>query len=253
MVKNELMDKWLDAEKGFFQGWDFSYVKDRYDEGYPDWDYIEIAKQSIKDSNSVLDQATGGGEVFSEILGHHKPRKAVAIEGYKSNVSVARENLKKYGVDVLYAEEVEELPFKDGEFDLVLNRHGGTNVKELSRIICKEGIFLTQQVEASNWEDLMAEFGKKPKFAQNTLDNVSNKLEKEGFKILRKEHWEGKTVFKDVSSLVYVLKAIPWIVDDFSVEKYKDVLEKLHEKVQNNGKLEFKSTRFLIIARKIII
>ena len=246
------LKKWFEAEKTFFQGWDFSYVKDRYDEGYPDWDYKEIAKELIKKSNAVLDQATGGGEVFSEILDYYKPEKAVAIEGYEPNVSVARDNLKKYGVNVLYAEEVSKLPFKDGEFDLVLNRHGGINVEELSRIISEKGVFFTQQVEASNWEDLMAEFGKKPKFVHNTLDEVSSNLEGQGFKILRKEYWEGKTVFKDVSALVYVLKSIPWIVDDFSVEKYKDVLEKLHEKILNQGKLEFKSTRFLIITKKVI-
>ena len=245
------LNKWIEAEKALFKGWDFSYVKDNYDEGYPDWDYKEIAKELIENSNSVLDQATGGGEVFTEILNFHKPKKAVAIEGYEPNVSVARENLKKYGVEVFYAEEVNKLPFKDGEFDLVLNRHGGINEKELGRILSKEGIFFTQQVEASNWEDMMAEFGKKPKFVHNTLDKVSNNLENQGFKILRKEGWEGKSVFGNVSSLVYVLKTIPWTVDDFSVEKYKDVLEKLHQKAQNQGKLEFKSSRFLIMAEKI--
>jgi len=132
----------------------------------------------------------------------------------------------------------------------VLNRHGAFNVKELSRIIRKDGIFFTQQVEANNWSDLMSEFGDTPNWPDNTLSIVVEKLKKEGFKIERAEEWEGKTFFKDIKALVFVLKVIPWTINNFGVEKYKEVLLRLHKKIEKEGKLEFSSKRYLILARK---
>ena len=73
--KIELIEQWKKSEKAPFEGWDFSYIKGRYREGKPDWNYRVIAKKLIKKSNSVLDMATGGGEIFSEILNIYKPKK----------------------------------------------------------------------------------------------------------------------------------------------------------------------------------
>jgi ubiquinone/menaquinone biosynthesis C-methylase UbiE len=248
--KIELMGQWKKDEKARFEGWDFSYIKDRYSEGNPNWNYKSIAKKLIKKSNSVLDMATGGGEAFSEILSVFRPEKAIAIEGYKPNVSVARKNLQKRSVKVIYANETKKLPFNKEEFDLVLNRHGGFNVNELARIIASGGTFLTQQVDGRNLKDLMNEFGTKPKWEFNTLTNVKKQLEKSGFEIVKAREWKGKTIFKDVGALVYFLKAIPWIVDDFSLKKHQTILEKLQKRIEKKGKLEFTARRFLILAKK---
>lgn len=195
--KVDLVQKWKRDEKTPFQGWNFSYIKYRYKEGEPNWNYKSIAKRLIKKSDSVLDMATGGGEVFSEILFISKPKKTVAIEGYKPNVSVARNNLRKKGVKIIYANETKKLPFNKGEFDLVLNRHGGLNeVSELARVIASGGIFLTQQVDGRNLKDLMKEFGAKPKWEFNTLSNVKKHLKNGGLKFLRQKNGMGKQFSK---------------------------------------------------------
>ena len=216
----------------------------------PNWNYKSAAKRLIKKSDSVLDMATGGGEVFSEILSVFKPKKAVAIERYKPNVSVARKNLKKYGVKVIYANETKRLPFENEEFDLILNRHGGFNIKELERIILSAGIFFTQQVDYRNLKDLIKEFGVEPKYEFNTLSNVTKHLKEIGFEIVEAKEWKGKIIFKDVGALVYFLKAIPWIVDDFSVKNHKTILEEFQRRIEKKGKLEFTARRFLILAKK---
>ena len=249
-IRKGLLDQWKKYEVAPFEGWDFSYIKGQYNEGNPDWSYKSYAERFIKRSNSVLDMATGGGEAFSELLSEFRPNKAVAIEGYKPNVSVARNNLDKYNVKVIYANETKKLPFNEGEFDLVLNRHGGFNVKELARILSSGGIFFTQQVDGRNLIDLMEQFGTKPKWQSNVLKEVIKCLEDVGFEIVEAKEWNGKTVFNNVGALIYFLKAIPWIVDDFSIEKYQPVLEKLHKEVEEKGKIEFISRRFLILAKK---
>jgi len=247
---DKLIKQWKKDEKAPFQGWDFSYIKGRHKFCEPPWDYIALAKERMKKTTSVLDIATGGGEIFATILSSFRPNKIVAIEGYKPNVAVASNNLKNLNVDVIFANETKKLPFKDGEFDLVLNRHGGLNVPEISRILKSGGVFFTQQVGGLNWFDLMEDFGTKPKWPWNTLKKVSKSLKDNGFEIERSEEYEDKTIFQDVGALVYVLKAVPWTVDDFSVEKYSAVLKRLNKKVEINGRLEYFSKNFLIHAVK---
>lgn len=248
--KNDLIQQWEKDEKAPFAGWDFSYLQGRQTEKEPPWQYTAIAKRLIKRSKAVLDMATGGGEIFSQILSAGKPRKIIATEGYRPNVSVAAKNLNKFGVKVVYADETKKLPFKKASFDLVLNRHGGFNVKELSRIISPRGYFLTQQVDGRDLLDLMREFKALPKWPHHTLVNVKKQLRGAGFSIKKAEKWNSQTIFKDVGALVYFLKAIPWIVDGFNVKKYLRVLEKLQKRLQKTGKLIFASKRFLILAKR---
>ncbi len=253
MISQKIVDQWKKDEKAFFEGWDFSYLKSRYKLANPSWNYKTLAKRLIKKSCSVLDIATGGGEVFSEILSIYKPQKIIAIEGYKPNITVARKNLKKFKATVIYANETKKFHFKDSEFDLILNRHGGLNkksIKELYRILSPKGIFLTQQVDGNSLKDLEKVFNAKPKWPENNMQNIKKFCTNTGFKIKEAKEWEGKTIFKDVGAVIYFLKAIPWIVSGFSVNRYLKVLEKLQKRIEKKGELNFKSKFFLILAQK---
>ena len=88
----------------------------------PSRDYKKLAKKLIKNSNSLLDIDTGGGEVLLSLS--PLPRKSYATEGYKPNVKIAKNNLKKVGVRVIYADSAHKLPFKDETFDLAAVRGG---------------------------------------------------------------------------------------------------------------------------------
>jgi hypothetical protein len=46
--------------------------------------------------------------------------------------------------------------------------------------------------------------------------------------------------FSDVGALVYFLKAVPWVIKDFDVRRFQDVLEALHRE-----QLECRPLRFL--------
>lgn len=244
MTKNGLHQQWKKDEAAHFEGWDFSYIKDRYQEQKPPWDYIALAKELVKNSTELLDMATGGGEVFSQLAPF--PKKTYAIEEWHPNVSVAEERLAPLGVKVIEVESDSDLPFIDGQFDLIVNRHGGYNMKELNRILQKGGQFFTQQVGGGNLLDLMQFFESKQKWPLNALDKRISEFEENGFTIKRSEEWEGKTTFSDVGAVVYFLKAIPWVVDDFSVDSHLPYLERLQEKLEHDGKLTFVSTRYLL-------
>jgi hypothetical protein len=54
----------------------------------------------------------------------------------------------------------------------------------------------------------------------------------------------------DIGALVFHLKVISWQIADFSVEKYRDKLMKIHQHMQQHGGLKIRSHRFLIVAGK---
>jgi ubiquinone/menaquinone biosynthesis C-methylase UbiE len=248
-MKKELLNQWKKEEEASFSGWDFSHLEGRMIQPTLPWSYTQIAKELIRKSNSVLDMETGGGETFSSLAPF--PRYTIAYEGYKPNVPIAKKRLSPLGVKVIECRDVKNLPFKDEEFDLVLNRHGAVNAEEVYRILKKNGTFFTQQVNgAEDMQDLVKAFKAKRKFGNTTLEEYVAQLEKAGFKILKSEKFKGKTEFKDIGAIVYYLKAIPWIVQGFNMNTHLLYLKKLQEKLDRNKKLEFDMARFMILAKK---
>ena len=239
---------WKKEEQASFSGWDFSYIHGRLKEEKPSWDYIREAKKLVKNAMAVLDMGTGGGENFSK-LGPF-PKHTIATEGWLPNIPVARKKLEPLGVKIVAVDESGRLPFKNDEFDIVLNRHSGFDRREVFRILQKDGIFFTQQVSGNNLQDLIEEFRGDTQFKEWNAEKEKGRLEKVGFRVEIAKDWKGKAEFKDVGAIVYFLKAIPWVVKDFSVDAYLPILKKLQTKADSGKKLVFKETRFLIKARK---
>jgi len=245
---DNLLKQWKNEERALFKGWDFSYLKNRTTSDKLPWNYEKIAKKLVQKSRAVLDMGTGGGELFSSFGPF--PGRAVAIENYPPNVKEARKKLKPLGVKVIKANEAKKLPFKNEEFDLVLNRHSAFHAKEVFRILRKNGIFFTQQVDGTDLTDLADEFKAKKQWPFWTLEYAKDKLIKAGFKIEKATKWSGKKEFKDVGAIVYFLKAVPWTVKGFNVDKYLSNLQKLQKKLDSGQKLIFTIKRFLIKAKK---
>jgi len=239
---------WKKEEQASFSGWDFSYIRGRLREEKPPWDYIGEAKKLVENATAVLDMGTGGGENFSK-LGPF-PEHTTATEGWLPNVPIARKKLEPLGVKIVAVDESGELPFKNDEFDLVLNRHSGFDRREVFRILQKDGIFFTQQVSGNNLQDLIEEFHCYTQSKEWNAEIEKGRLEKVGFRVEVAKDWRGKAEFKDVGAIVYFLKAIPWVVKDFSVDAYLPALKKLQTKADSGKKLAFKETRFLVRARK---
>ncbi len=129
-----------------FTGWDFSFISGtgRMQSQLLTWSYGSIARSLMQYANSMLDMGTGGGEFLSLLRPY--PGTVMATEGYKPNVPIAQQRLEPLGVKVIQFEEDSNLPFKDNEFDLILNQHESYSPEELRRIISNSGTFLTQQV-----------------------------------------------------------------------------------------------------------
>ena len=243
-----LLDQWSRDAAAPFEGWDFSYLNGRMIEGEPPWSYTDLAKAAISGAQDILDVATGGGEVFASLAPF--PGRARAVEGYVPNLAVARRRLAPLGVEVFQGNTRSGMPFEAGAFDLVLSRHGGFRAAEMHRILQPGGVFLTQQVGGDNLADLVAVFGGRLAYPDNTLDRVSEDFVALGCEIQLSEVWRGPVTFLDVGALVYFLTAIPWVIEGFEVERCRGVLEALHRELQAGRPLQFTYSRFLIQAVK---
>ena len=251
MDRDRLAETWKREELQPFVGWDFSYLSRRMSEGQPPWSYLSRAAALMRRSSSVVDMGTGGGERLLE-LKEHWPEKVVATEEYPPNVRLATERLAPLGVvvKVVRLNTHDAMPFADGEFDLVVNRHSAFNSAEVARILASNGTFFTQQVHGLWAQDLLAAFDAKPQWPEWTLANSSPGLEAAGLKIVDAQEWSGRLAFSDVGAIVYYLKAAPWLVPGFTVESHFKYLLGLESRLLDGEELAFEARTYLIEARK---
>jgi hypothetical protein len=142
------------------------------------------------------------------------------------------------------------MPFADGEFDLVLNRHSGFNSDEVARILAMHGTFLTQQIHGLWAHDLLAVFDVTPQWPDSTPEKYVARLQSAGLQIVDAKEWTGGLAFTDVGAIVYYLKAVPWLVPGFSVNTHLNNLLNLQNKLERGERLSFTAKKYLIEARK---
>ncbi|MCX6046969.1 MAG: class I SAM-dependent methyltransferase [Chloroflexi bacterium] len=248
---DQLLAAWQQAEQRPFVGFDFSYFADKWMNEQPPWSYEALVRELMPTATAALDIGTGGGEKLLQFKDYFPP-KLLATEGYPPNLRLAREQLAPLGVQVLEFEDSLEgvLPLADDSFDLVINRHSSFNSADVARLLKAGGAFLTQQVDGRNLSDLSAAFEAVQPWRFFTLDFVLARLDQTNLAIEIAQAWTGQLIFKDVATLVYYLKAVPWTVPGFSVEKHRSHLEKLQQRLEADGALRFTQRSMLIKATK---
>ena len=249
--QDNLIEAWKREERQPFAGWDFGHVDGRMVEEQPPWSYRSRAAELMQEASSVLDMGTGGGERLLA-LGEHWPEKVVVTEDYPSNVKLATERLAPLGVRVVEValNRHTPMPFADDEFDLVLNRHSGTHPTEVARVLAPGGTFLTQQVHGLWAQDLIAACKAQPAWPHATLENKVRRLQDAGLTILVAEEWSGTFSFTDVGAIVYYLRAVPWLVEGFSVDTHLAHLLALQRRLERGKGLVFEARKYLVEARK---
>lgn len=251
MDKAALKQLWLAEQRAArIHGWDFSHLEGRYETGRLPWDYREAVEAYRRPELRLLDLDTGGGE-FLLSLGH-PAQNTSATENYPPNAALCRQVLTPRGIDFRPADAAGPLPFPDGQFDLVLNRHGRFDPAELARVLKPGGVFVTQQVGAENDREL-AELllpGRELPFPQQTLDRAAKRLAENGFELLQGQEAFGPIRFYDVGALVWFARVLPWEFPGFSVERCLPALYEAQRMVEANGCVEGRIHRFLLAARK---
>ena len=246
-----LKASWIEEENHAFSGWDFSHLQGRMSEEPLPWDYRAIVLSYMSADKTLLDMGTGGAEVLLSL--DPAPGKTWATECYRPNYELCRKILPERGIEVVFAEEEDKLPFEDGFFDLVINRHESFYPQEIKRILRPGGVFITQQVGGKNNRELAeAVMGKaQDTYISNNLTEVRGRFESCGFEILRGEEFFSEVRFSDVGAVVFYAKVIGWEFPDFSATRCFDRLLALQEKLESQGWIESTEHRFLLAAKKL--
>lgn len=250
MNKEELKIYLKKEEEYSFQGWDFSYLDGRWKSDDLPWDYKDLVKKYLKESDKLLDIGTGGGEI---LLSFNHPHHLTAVtEGYKPNVKLCEEILSPLGIKV-YDTVGDDLSIVNEIFDIVINRHESYNEKDLNRVLKNGGLFITQQVGAYNNIDLSRYFDPNHviQFPEMTFDESIKRLEDNGFEIVYKDEFFPKLKFFDLGAIAYFARIISWEFINFSVDKYIDKFVEMGKVLSEKGYIESTEHRFIIIAKKI--
>ena len=249
---SELKEIWKKEEEiAHIHGWDFSHINDRFEAAKDlPWDYRGIIQQYLKDDMNILDYDTGGGEFLLSL--NHPYHNTSATEGYPPNVELCKETLLPMGIDFKACDDPSNIPFPDESFDLILNRHGSFDAKELYRLLKKDGIFITEQVGGDNDMDLVRMVLPEAPipFPDLLAPEQIKAFEDAGFQILQDADAYLPIKFFDMGAFVWFARIIEWEFKDFSVDACFDRLLELHKVIQEKGLIEGTAHRYLIVAKK---
>jgi len=239
-----------EQEIAHIHGWDFSHLDGRYaeEEDLP-WSYRDVINAHRRPEHRLLDIDTGGGEFLLSL--NHPHANTAAMEGYAPNVELCREKLLPMGIDFRPGNG-NKLPFEDGRFDLVLNRHGDFNAEEIHRVLKPGGLFITQQVGAENDRELVELLlpGTPMPFPEQYLSIAQQKFKQAGFEILDAQEVFRPIRFYDVGALTWFARIIEWEFPGFEVGKCLDRLHAAQDLLETQGCIEGSIHRFLLVARK---
>ena len=242
---------WLSEERARFAGWDFTYLAGRTESSPMPWSYRDTVVSYLRETTDLLDMGTGGGEFLLSLS--PPPGRTFATEAYPPNVALAHERLAPHGIEVRRIVSDAELPFPDGCFDLIMNRHESFDAGEVARLLKPGGVFVTQQVGGANnrgLSDFLLDGRASLIDPSFNLEMASNAIADSGLKVLEGKECFPRKTFKDVGALVYFAKVIEWEFPGFSVERCFDKLLQLHAAAERGHGIESREHRFLIVAKK---
>lgn len=251
MNYTELKNICKQEEKHSFFGWDFSHLDNRWKSEKLNWNYFDIVKKHLNNTNNLLDIGTGGGEFLLTL--NHPYNLTSVTEAYPPNFKLCTENLAPLGISVNQTYTDNILPFDNDTFDIIINRHSAFDLNEVNRVLKSGGYFITQQVGNKNNFYLQSKLlnGFKPDVNEkHTLNNYIKILKQMNYSIELSDEQFQQVKFFDIGAIVYYAKIIEWEFPEFSVDNCFDKLCNCQVEIEQNGYVQSKWHRFVIVAKK---
>lgn len=92
--------------------------------------------------------------------------------------------------------------------------------------------------------------GPQPVSDRRSPERAVDAAEAEGLVVVDLRQESLRAVFNDVGAAVHFLRKVIWTVPDFTVDRYRNRLLHLHDRIQADGPFVAYAQRFLIEARK---
>jgi SAM-dependent methyltransferase len=232
-------------------GWDFSWLDGRAIEERPSWGYQRLMSPRLAAVSAALDIQTGGGEVLSGAAKF--PPTMAAVESWPPNAALATKLLHPRGVVVVATRDQPPLPFADEAFDLVTSRHPNTVWwTEIARVLRPGGSYFAQQIGPATMSELVEYFiGPHPqKGAELHPDTQRARAHAAGMQIVDLRMERLRAEFFDIGAVIYFLRKVIWTVPDFTVDRYRERLRELHDRITRDGRFLAHASRVLVEAQK---
>lgn len=201
--------------------------------------------------SAALDIQTGGGEVLAGAA--RFPPTMAAVEPWPPNAALATRRLHPRGVVVVSVPDEKALPFAGDVFDLVTSRHpNSVPWAEIARVLRPGGTYLAQHIGPATVAELTEFFiGPQPQaWARRDPKTERAQAESAGLQIVEMRLERLRQEFFDVGAVVYFLRKVIWTVPGFTVERYRERLRELHERIEAEGPFVAHAARVLVEARK---
>lgn len=247
-----------EAQAADISGWDFSWLAGRATADPLPWNYRDQVARYAAAASIMLDMGTGGGEWLSRLA--PRPARTVATEAWPPNVPVAARRLRAAGIWVVQDEGASDnsaqdarrgrLPFRDGAFPLVANRHEAFQAAEVSRVLAPGGTFITQQVDGCTYDGFYLMLGLPvPDQPVSWLSLARQQLQAAGLAVEVATAGAELQRFNDVAAIIYFLRLVSWAVPEFTVHRFASQLRELHE-TPGAWPVTIHQHRFLVVATK---
>jgi SAM-dependent methyltransferase len=128
------------------------------------------------------------------------------------------------------------LPFRDGAFELVVNRHEAFAAAEVARVLRSGGVFLTQQVDHGSFDDYATMLGipVPNRGLDSWLPLAQEQVESAGLTVRDSGAGIESYRFRDVGALAWYLKAVApcdATLAHFEIDAYTHRFRALHERI----------------------
>lgn len=238
--------------------WGAGFLPGRYLPGEPSWTWPEVARPYLDGADRLLDMGTGDGTELLTLA--PLPTRTVAYEEWWPTVPAAIATLRPYGVDLVVCLGSDDntatrrtrprLPFADGTFDVITNRHEAFDPADVRRLLRPGGGFVTQQVGADEATSVRALLGLPPLGSPWSMSRARDQLAAAGVTVVAAAEERPAARFTDVAALVAYSRSVPWEVPELDPIAMRDRLSTLHERCVRDGGVDAVSHRFWLAARR---
>jgi SAM-dependent methyltransferase len=176
-----------------------------------------------------------------------------AVESWPPNAVLATKLLHPRGVVVVATPDESPLPFADGAFDLVTSRHPNTVLwTEIARVLRPGGTYLAQHVGPATVSELVEYFigPQTEAWARRHPDNERAQAQAAGLQVVEMRAERLRQEYFDIGAVIYFLRKVIWMVPGFTVERYRQRLDELHQRIEADGPFVAHSARVLVEVRK---
>jgi SAM-dependent methyltransferase len=219
--------------------------------------YIQRTIAKVKPDDTVLDVGCGTAHIIAELTRRTSNVFFVGLDVSSAMVKIARGNCKGKMETGIVRGDGFSLPFKDGSFQVVLNRLAECSATEICRVLKSGGTFFEFRLGPESSKEILSLFPDRyeegafffPKNPRRWKREAVKERQGFGFSEIRLNDYKGKSYYPSVKGLMDLVEMVP-LVKDFDRAKDREKFERFSKKYKNRKGIPITYHFFILEATK---